>query len=34
MDKLNNCFDKHSFDELNNIDLDILYKAVDFYLHP
>lgn len=25
------CFDKHNFHELNNIDVDILYNAVKFY---
>jgi len=33
MDHLNKCFEKHSFEELNNCDLDILNKALNFYLN-
>ena len=30
---LNDCFEKHSFEELNNIDIDILYNGINFYLN-
>jgi len=26
-----NCFDKHSFQELNNIDIPVLFNAFNFY---
>jgi FkbM family methyltransferase len=33
MEYLNKCFEKHSFEELNNIDFNILHKAFRFYLN-
>lgn len=33
MNSLEKCFEKHSFNELNNIDYDILHKAFSFYLN-
>jgi FkbM family methyltransferase len=33
MDSLQKCFEKHSFDELNSIDYNILHRAFSFYLN-
>lgn len=32
MSSLSDCFAKHSFEDFNNIDFDILYNAVHFQL--
>ena len=29
--RFSQCFDKHNFEEMNNIDVNILYKAIMFY---
>lgn len=33
MDILDKCFEQHSFSELNDIDYNVLHKAVSFYLN-
>lgn len=32
MNQFDNCFEKHSFEELNNTDCDMLHNCVNFYL--
>lgn len=33
MSSIEKCFEKHSFNELNNLDYDILHRAFNFYLN-